>query len=524
MVAPRSIETHWQIRKPTIKGRGGMVASQHYLATQTGQSILASGGNAIDAAVATGLMLSVVEPWMSGLGGGGYMLIYLAERDEVVQIEFGMQAPLAAQASDYPLAPGETTTSDAFNWPKVIDDRNIHGPLSIATPGYLRGIELALTQFGTQTLSELIEPAKKQAELGLPIDWFACQKISQFARGLRTYPGATEVYLADGLPPAADLEGLLTYLPLPNLAKTFATLQSEGADGFYQGSLTPQIIEDLTAAGSKITADDLAQYRAAISKPLTSQFQGYDIFTAGALTAGPSLIEALAHYQANQSKTPGGPDANAYIAMANALRSTYQNRLENLGEGASDGSTTHICVADGAGNLVSFTQTIMSAFGSRIHLPKTGILMNNGMMWFDPRPGGPNSIIGGRRPLCNMCPTLGRSEDGSWFAAGACGGRKIFPSIFQLAVFLADFSLDLSDAIHRGRIDVSGTDLITIMNHLPPDIIKALTQTFGSTRVRPNDVSPNFFALPQIIQRDASGLLEGGCFIPSPHASVGAID
>jgi gamma-glutamyltranspeptidase/glutathione hydrolase len=125
--------------------------------------------------------------------------------------------------------------------------------------------------------------------------------------------------------------------------------------------------------------------------------------------------------------------------------------------------------------------------------------------------------------LCNMCPTLGRSPDGSWFAVGACGGRKIFPSIFQLIIFLTDYGLSLEDAIHQGRIDVSGTDLVTLMDNLPLSTIEALEHTFASTRIRPNDVSPNFFALPQIITRSPKGLLEGGCFIPSPHALVASI-
>ena len=216
------------------------------------------------------------------------------------------------------------------------------------------------------------------------------------------------------------------------------------------------------------------------------------------------------------------PDAPAYLAMAKALQATYADRLENLGEGNLSGSTTHICTADSAGNLVSFTQTIMSAFGARILLPNSGILMNNGMMWFDPRPGGSNSVEGGRKPLCNMCPTLGRRQNGHWFAIGACGGRKIFPSVFQLAIFLSDYGLTVQEAAHQGRIDVSGTELVTLMAELPEPIRAYLQQNLSQTRVRLNGVSPNHFALPQVIQRSPNGALEGACFIPSPHAKVSA--
>ena len=184
--------------------------------------------------------------------------------------------------------------------------------------------------------------------------------------------------------------------------------------------------------------------------------------------------------------------------------------------------TTHICVADGEGNVVSLTQTIMSAFGSRIASPQLGFVLNNGMMWFDPRSGHPNSVAPGRKPLCNMCPTLLRLKDGSWAALGACGGRKIFPSVFQLISYMIDAGMSVHDAAHAPRIDISGSEMVTIMSTMPKDIINELTEAYPQSRVRANDVSPAFFALPQLLRRLPTGELEGACFIPSPHALVGA--
>lgn len=517
----QSIKEHWSISKPSVKGRSGMVASQHHLASDVGLTVLQDGGNAIDAAIATGLMLGVVEPWMSGFGGGGYLLAYLAKENRVVQIEFGMQAPAASNATDYPLAPGGANASDAFNWPKVIDDRNIHGPLAVATPGYFKGIELASKTWGSRPLSELIEPARIQAELGLPIDWFASQKINHSARALRSYEGTRNVYLSDGLPPAINLDGLIEHMPLPNLGSTLAAVQQEGANAIYNGALTESILGDLADAGTRISQSDLMDYSAHATAPLSSSYRDHQVFAAGPLTAGPSLLQAL-DYVRPRLETGSEPGADDYVAIALALQNTYQNRLENLGEGALDGSTTHICVADADGNMVSLTQTIMSAFGARILLPKTGLLMNNGMMWFDPRPGGPNSVVGGRRPLCNMCPTLARMGDGTWLALGACGGRKIFPSVFQLLLFLLDYSMDVNQTVHQPRIDVSGTDVVTMMSHLPEQTRAAIETQFKNTWVRPNGVAPNHFALPQVIARKPDGPLEGACFIPSPHAKVAA--
>ena len=190
---------------------------------------------------------------------------------------------------------------------------------------------------------------------------------------------------------------------------------------------------------------------------------------------------------------------DTFKAYADALLEAYDYRLTNLGEGdgpdkAIPTNTTHICVADKDGNVVSHTQTIMSAFGSRVMLPHTGVLMNNGMMWFDPRPGKPNSVVGGRHPLCNMCPVIVQQADGSLFAAGACGGRKIFPAVFQLISSMVDFGMTVDAAAHQGRLDVSGTDLVTIMASLPDSIIQGLVDHYPETLVRINGVSPNLFA------------------------------
>ena len=515
---PESIEQSWQISKASVTSTRGLVSSQHYLASVAGAEILSAGGNAIDAAVAAGLTLGVVEPWMSGIGGGGYMTLYLADQDVVKVVEFGMQAPLDARADDYHLAGEGTNSGDAFNWPAVTGDTNIHGPLAAAVPGYIKGMSLALENFGTMNWQDLIEPACKQAELGLPIDWFAASKISQHARGLRMYEETARTYLADGLPPAANLEGNLNRLRLGQLASTYRILQNEGPEAYYRGKLASSIVADLAEVGSRITLTDLENYTASISEPLTADYRGSRFNVSGPLTAGPSIIRALDYLQENMS--PGrSPDGSTYVAYANALLQAYSHRLTNLGEGAA-GNTSHLCVADNFGNVVSLTQTIMSAFGSRTMLPQTGILMNNGMMWFDPRPGGPNSVVGGRKPLCNMCPVIVQGGDNSVTAIGACGGRKIFPAVFQLTSFVADFGMNVNDAAHQPRLDNSGTEEVTVMDHLDPAHIEALKRHFPELRVQPNGVSPNLFALPQIVHRSADGGMEGACFIPSPHARV----
>ncbi len=521
----------WEVRKPAVSSSSGLVSSQHYLASEAGAEILRRGGNAVDAAIAAGLTLGTVEPWMSGIGGGGYMTIYHAKTDEINVVEFGMRAPFDARADDYPLAGEGTNASDAFNWPKVVGDTNIHGPLSAAVPGYLRGVELARAQFGSMPFEELIEPACRQAEAGLPIDWYSAAKINQWARHLAMYDTTRQTYLADGLPPVADLEGNLKRLPLGNLAKTYRHLQEQGPGAYYSGPLAESIVKDAQAAGSRISMRDLEAYEASIAPPLSQDYRGSTLYVSGNLTAGPSINYALAELEKRLTPSAGAPDADAYKAIADSLFASYEYRLEHLGEGVDTpeiasgqpGNTSHLCVADRDGNVVSFTQTIMSAFGSRIMLPDSGILLNNGMMWFDPRPGGPNSVEGGRRPLCNMCPVILKGADGSLTAIGACGGRKIFPAVFQLAVFLNDYNMTVDEAVHHPRIDVSGTEKLTMMDHIDEAIAASINSAYTETSLRPYGVSPNLFALPQVVRRESSGEMSGGCFVPSPHAKVVAL-
>ena len=518
---------YWLLQKPAVTGKGGIVATQHHLATDVGVAILEKGGNAIDAAIGAGLALGTVEPWMSGLGGGGYMSIYLAREDQTHIVEFGMRAPFKASPDDYPLATSGQNAADAFNWPKVAGDTNVEGPLAIAVPGYVRGVALALERYGSKPWPEIIEPACKLAEQGLPIDWYAASKINLFARNLKKNPETARIYLSDGLPPAHDIEGNVVYLPLGELASTYRTLQREGPETFYSGDLGKAIVEDLQAVGSRIEAADLAAYEACIGDPLVCHYRDSLVQVPGYLTAGPSLVQALRLLETRLTQGQAGPDAGSYMAMADSLLETYRYRLRHLGEGnldtAEPGSTSHLAVADEEGNLVSFTQTVMSGFGARVMLPGTGLLMNNGMMWFDPRPGGPNSVAGGRQPLSNMCPALLQLADGSRLALGACGGRRIFPAVFQLISLLVDFDKNLDQAIHTPRLDVSGTDLVTLMDSMPASITETLLKRYPHCQLRPHGVSPNLFALPQVVQRHQDGSMTGGCFVPSPHARVGVV-
>ena len=218
----------------------------------------------------------------------------------------------------------------------------------------------------------------------------------------------------------------------------------------------------------------------------------------------------------------GGPETEGDLALAyaGALSTAYAERLATLGhdaEAAMPACTTHLSVVDREGNLVALTQTLLSLFGSRVMFPATGVLMNNGVMWFDPRPGRPNSIGPGRRPLANMCPVVVERAGGDRFALGASGGRRIMPAVMQLVSFLVDFGLDLEDAFHAPRIDASGGGTVTVDPRFAPEVAAALRERYP-VEAWPNAVYPAMYACPNGVGALEDGGRVGAAWVMSPWA------
>src|SRR5689334_12582171 len=209
---------NWHVRKPIAQSTGGIVATQNRIAGEAGAKVLAAGGNAVDAAVTTGLALAAVEPWNSGLGGVGFMLIYLAKENRVQVIDFGPISPRSLDPAAYPLTGG--FTSDLFTWPTVKDDRNVHGPNSFAVPGHVAGLSLALEKFGTVAFADAIKPAIALADEGIAVDWFLTLKVATNTRELTRYPTTRDIWLPNGFPPVTAPGAPLGHLVLKNLAAT----------------------------------------------------------------------------------------------------------------------------------------------------------------------------------------------------------------------------------------------------------------------------------------------------------------
>ena len=509
---------NWEIRKPGASSRGGIVASQNAVAARVGAEILKAGGTAVDAVVATAFALAAVEPWNSGLGGIGFMVVQQAGADRAEVVDFGPISPRGLDPSAFPLT-GEMRT-ELFTWPQVVGDRNMHGPMSFTIPSAVRGYALALERFGRMPWRELVMPAAALARAGLPVDWFTTVKVASAAADLRRYEESRRIWLPDGLPPVCPADAGDASLPLGRLAETLERLAETGPDDFYQGEIARSIAADTRAAGGVLSAEDLGRYRARIVPALDIAYRGAVFQTAPGLTAGPTLARVLGRL-AERHFAGGSPEAAYFEAVNEALKHAYAERLDTMGDSKAGpaASTTHITAADRHGGLAALTTTLLSSFGSRYVLPGTGILVNNGVMWFDPQPGRPNSIGPGKRALTNMCPVVVARDRRPWFGLGASGGRRILGAVAQMASFVVDFGMDPFTAAHHPRVDVNGGERIGLDRRLPPAIIERLSAQPGAALVE-HGAFPARFACPNLVLRGADGVNHGITDVMSPWSGA----
>ncbi|HZU90339.1 MAG TPA: gamma-glutamyltransferase [Stellaceae bacterium] len=508
---------NWQVRKPSVSSTRGIVAAQNGAAAEVGAEILAAGGTAVDAVVATAFALAVLEPWNSGLGGIGFMLAQPAGAARAEAVDFGPVSPQGLDPAAYPLT-GATRT-ELFTWPQVEGDRNMHGPLSFTIPSAVRGYASATERFGRLPWRDLVMPAARLARTGLPVDWYTTLKIATAAADLRRYEESRRVWLPDGLPPVLPPEADRFALPLGRLAATLERLAAAGPDDFYAGDIAASIAADIGAADGVLSAADLAHCRVRLGPALDIPYHGARFAAAPGLCAGPTLAQVLRRLDAQ--RFGARPDAAYFTALVAALRQAYADRLEHMGAGKApaETSTTHVTAIDRDGGVAALTTTLLSVFGSRYVLPGTGILMNNGVMWFDPRPNRPNSLAPNKRALTNMCPLIVNRGDRSWFGAGASGGRRILAAIVQTANFIVDFGMDVESAAHHPRIDVSGGERLSIDGRMAAAIRDRLLSEPGAAVVE-HVVWPSRFACPNLVLRDDAGRNHGVTDAMSPWSAA----
>jgi gamma-glutamyltranspeptidase/glutathione hydrolase len=501
------------VGKVAVSSPHGVVSAQHRVAAEVGAAVLAHGGDCIDAAVATSFALGAIEPWMSGVGGIGAMVVHRAREGTTEVLSFGGESPAGLDPRDYPLA-ADGTADGLFPWRRVEGDRNLHGPGSIAVPGVVAGMGEAHARWGRLAWRELVQPAARLAEEGLEVDWFTTVNIATGAAELRLYPAAAAEFLRDGLPPSVPwgVRDVLR-LPRPRYAATLRHIAAEGARSFHEGPLARAMADEIAQAGGALRADDLAAYRVRTTPSLAIPYRDAIVHATPELTAGPTLAQTLKHLS---GWTPSGatPDVDAYAAYGRALQHAYRQRLSDMGD--ADGRraigaehlprpscTTHFNVVDADGNMASVTQTLLGIFGSKFVGPGTGVLWNNGIMWFDPEPGRANSLAPGRRCLSNYTPAIADLGGGRRLAVGASGGRRILPAVAQLLSFAIDYRMDLQAAFATPRIDASEGAVLIGDDRLDAAVLEGLGREFDLAPASPRAL-PGRFACPSAVLRDGA--------------------
>lgn len=552
--------SRWRLGRFEAVSEDGMVAAKTPLAAEMGMRVLQHGGNAVDAAVVTAAVAAVVEPWMNGFGGGGFLVRHDSKTGESSVVSFPMVAPGSATPDMFPLSGGKPD-AELFGWPAVAGAANIVGSRSVCVPGTVAGLSLALQKYGTYSFAEALNPAIDLAREGFPVSWHTSMEIARDLANLRKFAATEAILCPNGIVPWSTSQDNPTLLRQKDLAKTLETLAKEGPRAYYEGEIAEKTIAYLNGTGANFSLDDFGNYKATIDDALTTTYNGHDIVTTGKGTGGPTLAESLglldgfdlsqvphnsveALHLCSQAFSIAFADRFAYLAdpdfvdvpLAALLSDAYldarceemaQDRIGNIKAGtkaqlgiahdlagsmhdySSGGSTTHLSVIDKDGVAVSLTQTLLSLWGSRVTIPEVGTIMNNGMMWFDPEPGRPNSIEGGKKPLSNMSPAIVTRNGEAVAALGASGGRRIMNCVAQIAMNLVDHDLGMQEAVTSPRIDRS-TASLSVSSRLSKSVIDGLVALGHRVSVKDETLFFGEFASPACIQRTASDELRGG--------------
>ncbi|MBN8901736.1 MAG: gamma-glutamyltransferase, partial [Rhodospirillales bacterium] len=471
--------------------------------------MLAAGGNAIDAAVAAFFTLTVVEPMMVGILGGGMAHLRLADGRHVV-IDGQSTAPLATGPTTY--------TPDPDAAPGTMDTvgrTNAVGPTAVGAPGNLAGWCEVLTRFGTFPLADVMEPAIRHASRGFRITPYLQECATDAAADLARDPEIAALYLPGGSPIQAG-----TRLVMGAYVDTLRSIAQEGPSLLYCGALGRLYADHMARTGGYLTMEDFTRYRTVEREAIRGTYRGFEVIgppppasggvhvvqmlnlmegfdVAGMGFGTPEgahlLAEVLKIAFADRAAATGDP-AFVDVPIARLIDKGYaaERRSEiDLGHarswaaGVTSGAsahTTHLTVADAAGNVVCSTQTINSTFGARFIVAGTGMIPNNYMYVFDPRPGRASSVAPGKRVTSSMAPTIVLKDGKPAFALGLPGGLRIFPSAFQAVVNLIDHGMSLQEAVEAPRLWTQGFAL-EMEDRFPESVQAAM-------RARGHDVMP----------------------------------
>lgn len=419
------------------------VVSAHPEASRIGMDILKKGGNAADAAIAAAFALSVVEPYNSGPGGGGFFLYYDAKTKKFSFVDYRETAPGRASEALYRKDPAKL----------------YKGILSVAVPGFVKGMETIHKKWGSKAWDELIYPSIDLARRGIPIKGKLEEKLSKAAPDFKGDPAFAALY-AD---PYEKKEGKIVQT---DLADTLEAIRKDGAKDFYAGDLAKKIAGFMKKNGGLVSEADLRGYQVFFRKPYQFQWQPskgrepYEIISAPLPSAGGAAISLLfkkAIINNLNGTRPFSPEA--FELIMKGIKDYFYYREIALGDTSSNIAThtTHLSVIDKNGNMASMTNTLNSPFGSGVVVPGTGIILNNEMADFSLKPGSPNVIRPGRRPLSSMSPSIVLRKGKPYIVIGTPGGFNIPVNLFQVFLFMWDWKASLGGAVARPKIYYSPT-------------------------------------------------------------------
>ncbi|WP_027514888.1 gamma-glutamyltransferase [Bradyrhizobium sp. WSM1417] len=497
-----------------VPAEHGMVVAQEKISAQVGADILRRGGNAVDAAVATGFAMAVTYPRAGNIGGGGFMVIHSTERNEDITIDYRETAPAATTPQIFLGADGK---------PDAAKSRD--SALGVGVPGTVAGLALALEKYGSGrfTLAQLLEPAIALARDGFLVDDDIADTLPGWHKRLVRWPSSARIFSRPDGTPLGEGDRLVQ----SDLAETLSAVAAQGARGFYEGPVAEKLAKAVADAGGIMTPADLKSYRAVIRAPVRGTYRGYDIVSMPLPSSGgvvlvetlnilegfqladlkqgsPAslhlLIEAMKRAYADRARYLGDPAfVNAPIATLTAKdyaaklratisadRATPSKQLVSTATSPHEGSnTTHFSVVDGSGNAVSNTYTLNFSYGVGLVADGTGVLLNNELDDFTAAVGASNAygLVGfeanlpgpGKRPLSSMSPTIVLKDGKPVLVTGSPGGSRIISTVLQVIVNVLDYKMDVAAAVAAPRLHHQWLpDEVRVESGFPDDVLLEL--------------------------------------------------
>jgi len=561
----------WSATRGGARSAKGVVAGGHPAEVEAGLRILAEGGNAFDAIVAANFTACVVEPAMTSLGGYMRLSGFVGGSREALSVDAYLRAPGAAHERLFEIDESKPLKYYETPWTRGYSAER--GYKSAGVPGVVAGLWWTQRRLGRLPWAAVLQPAIEEARKGVEVTFALWQRLAENRDTLVEYPETAKVLLPGGrIPGGPSQTAHGERLRFPGLAETLELIAAEGAAGFYEGELPRRIAGFVQANGGILSEADFAGYRPRVLKETPQRYRDLDYVTCYD-QVGIEALNVLRHFDL---KALGPDSAGFYHLMAEAMAVAFTDSIQHYGDpdfghaavaealanpalgrywagriglehalprpvAAADlqpfagaaiaqrldepwaprlKGTTQLAAADAAGNMASIITSISASFGSQVLVPDTGILLNNGMGNFDPRPGRPNSIAPGKMPIFAVPTLLAWDDKGAAFASGGSGGYRITPAILHPFLHWLEFGMDLPAAIQHPRVHCQGKDTFAD-GRIAPAVRDALAALGHKLHVQRDDPGLNAFGRVSIVARGRDGMLEAASGPPWLGAAGG---